>query len=444
MTDIPAAPPIQTVVPDGWGIDAFRWLSLQGLAPRPNAPIRSSSFYTACEDPFLFYLTEILGLCSPFAWSKPLSRGSWAHKRLEFLACPDPVVKALMNRAFEERCLEIRTLHDSQSLGAAPEGLTALLEREEKDFKCAWGWFEAASSVIVPPSLLPRPTTFKDYLLRGSLRLLCGELLLSWQDPRCPGHKSVIRIDQLYYDESTNNLWILDYKTCDEGPRVRLASCAIEFQTQHYLYVLQNLLKDHHALLASTIPNFPERPLLGGMIHLAQQKPTIDFGMKDRPFRWVEKVLTRGPRKGLVINEKEYTSDEPSFDIYLQRCSDWYKGEGEYADQAAVRMQDPPVNISFTPINIALDDDGLAQYSLRLSLLTSLFDRTPYPANFVRNPISMRKWGKVSPFAPFYVCPPFQWPDIIQEKGLIQKFRDDHIDPNAQGTIEWQTPNPSM
>ncbi len=409
------------------------WLQAHGIIPRKGIPIRSSDFFTIFGCEFAFYLRSILGLSSSFRVSKALARGSWFHKRLEFLEAPPELgVPLLMDSCFETRTQELKDI--CSAWGFDSDTIRQTIENEAKDFKTAWAWYEATRTIKLPASTLGCPLTFEEFLRLPHLRLLGVELKAVYNDPNFAGHPFVGVFDRLYHDRNNNQLWILDAKTADKVPSVRLATVHIDFQTQHYLHILSNLLRV--GLIHQAFPDLPPDVTVGGMAHLCIQKPTINFDRRvDRPFEWRQKVISRGPRKGQIEMEKDYKSDEPVFDLYVERVKRWYAGEGEYISDAIERQTNLPVNMSFTSLDMALDDDGFLQYSLRLERFRSVLSRPPYPNQFIKNPSFIEDYKDLSVFAPFYLRSPAFWPDVIRQHRLISSFRDEHINESSPDSI---------
>lgn len=420
-------------VPTTRGRDAMEWMSAHGVVPRRRIPIRSSDFDLAMNDEFAYYLKMILGLGSALSWSKALNRGSWFHKRLELLRCPPEKVAPIMEASFKAREQELRDT--CNAWGLSKEDADASCTREYRSFKCAWAWFEAGSKILIPSQVLGSETNFVDFLQRPQYLLLATEALVMWTDPTYPKCPFVAVIDQLYYDKSSNQIWILDGKTCAEIPILRLETCKIEFQTQHYIYIVMRLLES--GMIHQKFPFLPKDVTLGGMVHLAVMKPTIDYNKTmDRPFNWVAHTLKSGKRKGQIDMRKEYLSDEPNFDLYIERVGRWYEGTGEYEDDHANRLLNRPVNFSFSQSNIVLDSEGLEQYHLRLRRIYDLATRDPYPQNFVSNPAYLREYTELKAIAPFYLLEPKHWPEVIARNRMIQFFRDESVAMDSQSLLE--------
>jgi len=431
--------------PSTKGRDALEWLEYHGITPRRCIPIRSSDLGVALNDPFTYYLTRHLGLTSGVKYSKALTRGSWFHKRLEYFGRPDEVATSRMAGHLAARLKELETT--CEVWGFNHDQFLTFKEREEKDFHCSMGWYEASRNITIPASsALGRPTTWEKYLSNPDFLIVGREIIAVIKDDLCPGCPLVAQFDMVIYDRRTNQIWLVDAKTCEESPTLRLATCPIEFQTQLYLYILNALHRS--GLLHKKFPVIPENAVVGGMIHIGVQKPTIDFNKKvDRPFKFVHHTLKSGPRKGMIEVRKEYLSDEPSFPLYLERVQRWYKGEGEYVEEADARLLDPPVNLSWSGYNVVLDKMGMTEFKNRLAFLYQMASKDPHPDNFIMNVRSAKnRDGSLSDLGPFYLLPPSEWPTVVSTNRLIQTHRDDMISSNTptgileNGSIEEADP----
>lgn len=411
----------------------MEWLEFHGITPRRCIPIRSSDYTTLLNCPFSYYLTRHLGLTSGLRHSKALNRGSWFHKRLEYFNRPDEVANTLMAGHLKDRIKELETT--CEAYGFIHDQFLMMKEREERDFWCTMGWFEASRNIKVPSTAIGRPITWVEYLANPDFVIVGQEVLAVVKTELCPGCPLVAQFDLLILDRKSNQLWIVDAKTCDEAPTLRLVTCPIEFQTQHYIFILTQLLAS--GVLHKKFPNLPKDVQIGGMFHFAIQKPTIDFNKRtDRPFKWVSHTLKSGPRKGQIEMRKEYTSEEPSFQCYLERVQRWYKAEGEYAEFQQDRMLDPPVNFSWSGIDLVLDKDGMESYKARLAHIYLNASATPYPRNFLSNPRACKnRSGELTELGPFYLLHPADWPTVVSTNRLIQTHRDDMISNNTETGI---------
>lgn len=414
-------PPIQSIpLPTTRGTDARDFLEYNGLtAIIPT--IRSGHYETCLSDPFFYYLTSRLGLKPALSWSESLSRGGWLHGRARLLwsevdGLLPPEIMAGFNKAFEHRCSELVQI--GKSIGMGADGLTEVLNREKKDFLCAIGWFQAARQVNIAGK-----GTIASVLAGPSMRCLGTEIVLTHTDPLYPKTPIVATLDALLYNSATNELWIPDWKTTSDPAKVRLASCPIEQQTWTYMIVVKKLLP----LLIQRY-NLPADVKLGGMIHIAIEKPTIELSGFDRDFTIEDFTPSSGKNKGITRQEKKYHG-EPTLDNYIRRCSRWYLAQGEYLDLAPEWAANPPVNFSYTHAEACLDEGTLQEYDERVALVYRYATCPPEPRLFPRSS-SITNYGKLSPYAPFYLSPVAQWPEIIRLTHLIIDHRDSKLEPS--------------
>lgn len=407
-------------IPKGRGRDSKEWMEYHGyVATTPS--IRSSDYEGVLHCPFQYYLSRRLGLSPALRWSKALSRGSWFHKRLELYREEGWVASQHMEAQLQDRLEELREI--CKARGIKGSSRDEILDREKKDFKCALGWYDAAMEL----SFGDRQVSLLSFISQPHFRNLGSEVGVRLHMPQIAPTERVMltaMYDILLYHEVQNTIFIVDAKTCSESPVDRLSTCPLEFQTQHYMMVLKYALE---ANLLQPLYNLPEDVRVGGMIHMAIQKPTIEFGMKDRDYEEKEHTLTRGPRKGQVEMRRTYMG-EPRFENYLERCKNWYRATGEYEHLAPKWSSSPPVNISLTYGSTLLDQDYLDEYLSRVSVIRHYAKCHPIPKNFPRSASHLRQFGKLSPFAPFYLVHPREWPGIIEREGFIQLDRDEDVD----------------
>lgn len=404
------------------GAEAIPFLSHHGIIPR-SPTLRSSDFKLASSSPFLYYLTRRLGIARRWAWSAALSRGSWAHKCLELdsFTTHTPGVSTAAHTLFESaltaRLDELRAI--AASMGTDSATVETILERERLDARTAQAWYSCISSIPISPT----HGNFRAYLSRPCWRDLGAEIPITTPhpiDPTAPGLRGTL--DRLFHNVHTNQLWILDLKSTALNPRDRLSLCSHEFQTAHYLFILKQLLSDFEFLKDHDLP--PD-VTVGGMMHIAFQKPPLVFGTLDRPCKFVDFTPTRGPNKGITRSEKEYYG-EPSSDLFIERCLRWYRGTHEYSHLAPLRELSPPVNISFTPISI-LDNPAYPSYTARINFLTSYATCEPFPDNFPYDAVQFQTFKKLSPWAPFALCPVADWPEIMTREGFLIAHRDEEF-----------------
>ena len=405
-------PPPTTPVkyPTSTSDDVRSWLEAHGIfSRRPH--IRSSDYRLLRSCPRTYYLSRKLGLVKAFQYSKALTRGSWVH--LAF-ACilDDPTDRALaLEQAIVARCEELREV--AKQMGASPEKVREMVAREEIDARTSIAWFNAAMQV---PD--------------GSGKTLAQRFAEDWtvveQEPEILYADCLIQPDCIVRDKA-GKLWIVDFKTTSMSTNARLQTCPLEFQTQHYYYTLSD------AMAAQ-----PEMAIqyggdtVAGVLHVAVRKPSIEFGMKDRPFTLDESPFKSGPRKGEPRNERIYTG-EPDPYLYEQRCLDWYMGRGEYSHFEPERLTDPCVAISTTSAELLLAEDLKCEYHDRLSFIRKYTSRTSQPSEFeIGDPVVQH--GTPSPYLPFHMVEPGKWPELILAEGFLQRDRDGHTEIDHGGS----------
>lgn len=412
---MPVAIPAPSLRSDDWG----PWLAANNLHVT-TPPIRSSDWSTVSSDPFSYLLHRRLSLASPLSYSRALSRGSWFHTRAEFFFNPLPLpsIRAALSRLLLLRLAELTAT--CNTLGIVNESRASILERETRDCAASCAWFENALELPVPTSS-GTPHPLRDHF--SHFRVLSIEPRLC---ARLPGHSATCLLaqpDALLYHTRQHLLYALDWKTCSETATTRLASCPIDFQSRHYPFVLHSILP----LLISTYSLDPSTTI-GGMYHVALQKPTIDFGMNDRPFTLDTSPFKSGPRAGTPRNEKIY-SGEPSYPLYLARVRRWYLALDEYSHLSSSRTAGDILNVSrLTPE--VLDKDTLPEYLRQLSTIYEHAIAEPRPTSFPRSSSGVTdRYGRLTPFAPFYLTDPSAWPEVCARHGFAQIPRDPDLDP---------------
>jgi len=390
--------------------DVRSWLEAHGIfARKPH--IRSSDYKIIRSCPRTYYLSRRLGLTKAFQYSKALTRGSWVH--LAF-ACilDDPTDRALtLEQAIVARCEELRDV--CKQMGVSGEKIREMIAREEIDARTSIAWFNAALQI---PD--------------GSGKTLAQRFAEDWiiveQEPEIVYGDRLIQPDCILRDKA-GKLWIVDFKTTAMSTNARLQTCPLEFQTQHYYHTLADVLAAQ-----------PEMTLqygsdtVAGVLHVAVRKPSIEFGMKDRPFTLDESPFKSGPRKGEPRNERIYTG-EPDPYLYEQRCLDWYMGRGEYSHFEPERLTDPCVAISTTSAELLLAEDLKSEYHARLSFIRKYTSRTSQPSEFeIGDPVVQH--GTPSPYLPFHMVEPGKWPELILAEGFLQRDRDGHTEIDHGGS----------
>ena len=454
------------------------YLESEGLVSRIPA-IRSSDYSSALSDPFGYYIRRRLGLIPALSYSEALSRGSYFHTLFALYDRDDrwPIFKRQCSSRIDELnkiCRDLRISDTARS---------DAVQNERIDQAFASAWYNAFETL---------PCLNQDSaldLLSDNYIKLGAEVRLTWQDPRFPRTHQVVQFDLLLLNRKTNKLWIVDAKTTASPPLIRLATVKEEFQTQHYLHGLEWFFE--RGLLQKQY-NLPEDVTIGGMMHVAILKPSIQFGQSDRDSHWE----SEGKRTGIsgrimrspvhlqadgeyvikwtknqpapepccgtleeclhVLHEvtgkkpERVYQGEPSLDNYIKRCNRWYKGEGEYLDRAPDFTNDPPINISYTHASTMLDKDWRASYSDRVAMIYSLATREANPCNFLKNIDHLRMGSKLALYSPFYLTEPKEWPSLVQAQHFLVAHRDaGEVDANPEahefsGTIESLAPDLRM
>ena len=403
--------------PKGLGKEAYEYLQAHGLdAIVP--PLRSSDYNTCLGDPFVYYMARRLGVVPAFKWTKALNRGTWIHLRFQHWHRPLHRSNEIMEDLLLNRMGELRD--SCRDIGIMGEQQDAIIEREERDMRSSVAWYEAAKEI---PCIEGK--TFVEFFSNPQWHRLGTEFRLITSirtDDRARPIKCICQPDLLLYHKKQNSVWIIDLKSTAISPKMRLSGVGLEFQCEHYMFSVNELLKTGQIQQAF---NLPSDAKLGGMIHLAIRKPTIDFGMKDRDFTIDMTPLKSGPRKGLPRNTKVYEG-EPRFENYLSRCEEWYQAKGEYEGKEAEWAEDPPVNMSFTHNTLVEDPAINKRYRDRIRLVQHYAIVDPYPENFpMQDKVAYQ--GKFTTYSPFMLSPVAEWPGLIQSEGFTLRRRDDPI-----------------
>lgn len=398
-------PTSQVAYPTSTLDDVRSWLEAHGIfARKPH--IRSSDYRLLRSCPRTYYLSRKLGLVKAFQYSRALSRGSWVH--LAF-ACilDDPTDRALtLEQAIVARCEELRDV--CKQMGVSGDKVREMVAREEQDARTSIAWFNAALQV---PD--------------GSGKTLSQRFAEDWtvveQEPEIKVGDRLIQPDCILRDKA-GKLWIVDFKTTSMSTNARLQTCPLEFQTQHYFHTLTEAIQLDSPELALQWGS----DNVGGVLHIAVRKPSIEFGLKDRPFTLDESPFKSGPRKGEPRNERIYTG-EPDPYLYEQRCLDWYLGRGEYSHFEPERLTDPCIAISTTSAELLLAEDLKTEYHDRLSFIRKYTQRPSQPSEFeIGDPVVQH--GTPSPYLPFHMVEPGKWPELILAEGFLQRDRDTHTE----------------
>lgn len=414
---MPPEPPTP-MPPSDDGRSAMEYLAQYGLVPHIPT-IRSSDFHTGLSDPFRYYLTRRLGLIPRLSWSKALSRGSWAHKAFQLDDWGTPLSedhRTAFLKSVRARLDEIREI--APYAGLTPSSTAEWLTREARDADTAYSWY-AVHRTIAPRA--PSHPSFATLFSSGEVISREATYYTTTKVNNRYAVHSVIQPDLLWLDPR-GRLWIVDLKTTSDSPLVRLSTCPLEFQARHYAHVIADLQDN----FPDRLPEPARKADLAGVMHIAVQKPTIEFCSKDRDYTEKTRTITRGARKGETVVEREYTG-EPRWENYLSRCREWLTATGEYTANAKERDADPAVNFSFVGSSLLFSRQAKADYQRDLSILHSLATRPAHPEFFPKNPRGAVDLGKPTLYAPFYLNPVVDWPGIVESLSLMQAFRDEDL-----------------
>ena len=397
--------------------DAIEFLEAHGVvATKP--PIRSSDFRLVADSPFHYLLCRRFGMVPEISWSEALNRGTWFHQRFAMLHMPEAEADLAYKQMLSDRVEELMEV--CKRHGIDGEKKRAIISTEEQDHATSLAWYKTCNMVQISPEV----GTLSEFLTAPHYRPICAECLLgaSMRDVTKDGWMApcVAQPDLVLYHTKQNSVWIVDYKTTSLSPLERALSCTIEPQTQHYLHILeanlrQEKFKEEHGL--------PPDVRVGGMMHAIVQKPTIEFGMKDRDYTLDTTPFKSGPRKGEPRNERVYQG-EPRLENYMQRCHEWYTGTGEYTHLAAERQAAPVVNISFTSGEALLDKMWRRQYLARVAMVNKWRMLRPDPGLFPWPASVSGKTGRKDPYSDFVLRPYTEWPEIMRQNGVAIVRRD--------------------
>jgi hypothetical protein len=404
--------------------DASSWLAHHGFNAR-TPPIRSSDSSLIRTCPFLYYLSRRLSIVPAIKDSEALSHGSWFHAYMEGwnpTSEPDSSIETLpplVELKLAARSKELATYCDLFSL--TPHTLDSMLAEERKRCLEACVWAQTALDIPIGGSGL----TIRKYVNQPGFTIISCEPII---DVKLSGIRTPVRIapDALLYDSSKKRLFIIDYKTTSKPPSERASVCPIEFQTRLYSLAIIE------ALRTQTIQEqfgLPADTVYGGMAHICVQKPSIRFSGKDRNTTTVEKVVTRGPNKGVVqLTSKMY--GDPVLGNYLRRVRDWYLADGDYVTEKLERETCPVVNISYTTAPYFEQDHVISQTMSTIEEINRYATMNPEPAYFPQ--FSDGCWSHMSGlshYAGFYLSSPHAWSQVMRDNRLIFCPRDIDITP---------------
>lgn len=426
MTEVmPKAPPFGD---RGMKNDPEDWLRSVGLMPRVPT-IRGSDWGTA-SDPFRYLLVNRYGIRPMLQHSLALAHGDWFHTHM-WLQLGGFDVMGSLSGIMEQRIEEIHAVGRARGISADRLGYLEHQERRAQLEAASW-----VSALEVVPVGESGRSIFQwlgqdfimdlggEYSITVPVMDLPLEYLPLGYDYRRHGKLIlVLQLDRLIYHEGQKKLYVVDFKTT--GARKtsdRAKTIPVEQQFLHNCVLAETLTRSRW--LHRQFPDLPKEAEFGGMIHVIVKKPTIKFGMNDRPVVAEEEhTFTRGQRKGETEIRRQY-GGEPSIDIYGERCKRWYRAEGEFDSNKVDFRECAPV------IRSVVKWPGKGhwvrhEWQARLAHLVDLATRPPKPCNFPMNP-SMFGFDR-DPYLPFYVGEVADWPQIYYEGGFVQGWRDERL-----------------
>ena len=458
MQPKPSPPPI----PASLGRDALVWLERHGLTP--SIPTIRSSDWELSANPFQYWLSRRMGLIPALSYSKALSRGSWFH--LLFALFNNPDRERIYAQALASRTAELR--ETCKALGIQGDKVLDVVDREHLDANTALSWYKATEMVPFSRRDDGPKITFQKYLSLPYWRHLGSEIRLVFAHPEYQETTLVAQLDLVLLNTKTNTLWIVDAKTCDCKPLIRLASVHNEFQTQHYMTIVHRLLETGELQKKLSLP---PQTRLGGMIHVAVQKPSLHFGTRDRDYWWAS-LGKRKKVEGRVVkapDDESYYAEwwpiedptaphehfpgsfedciqvlheqtgkkpekvyygEPQLKNFVARCLSWYE------DEQATDEDDPPVNMTKTSASNLKIPMWCDTYERRLDRLYRLATCNPAPDSFPMMMNGVRSFKKLSPYADFYLTPPQQWPEVAARNNFVIRRRDEDIEGSMETSID--------
>ena len=208
-------------------------------------------------------------------------------------------------------------------------------------------------------------------------------------------------IDLMIRDKDSEEVWLVDHKTTSRNPLHRASTFSFELQP-----VIYRVLGEAH-LRSVGIP--PDR--LVGCIHNVLRTPPIQFGREDREYTEVPHVLRSGPRKGETVVRREYTGP-PRFDMFLKRVTEWYRGEGQYAD-AHDRGRAPTLVqswVRFEKGGVAPDDYAILEEVSRAARAL------PDPIRYYRQRTGCYAYETKCPYLDLCQSHYSLWPSLVEER----------------------------
>jgi PD-(D/E)XK nuclease superfamily len=364
--------------------------------PPSQAPLHASDINLIVENPLQYHLKRQRHIVPLYDNSTALSHGSWFHHWAFLADFSSPTIPYPPEPIVEKEVTKLRrSLH---KYSVDPERINQICEDERHAAITAYAWFKNSLHVRVIKHL-----SWMEFLGQSRYRPLLKEALFSAVTPS--GVPLAGQIDYLMYDQSTNRIWIVDYKTCTGSTTLRANACPYENANHHYNLLICLCLPQLIKMF-----NLPSNVTLGGMIHILIEKPLIRFGTKDRANTETETTKADGS-----VSTKRLWFGDPLWTKYIERCQDWYNGVGEFSNLATSRKEKgSPVNISYCG-----HDTNFLGYQDYVQSLPFYWGRAQEILinSGVHVPVKpsdiLTPWNTEATYAQFAIHPPEKWPEIF-------------------------------
>jgi hypothetical protein len=284
-----------------------------------SLPLRQSSLRDCllCKRKFLFKHRWLLyPRLSSTALSRPVKVGTLVH----WLRAEGPGGLDDFNAMLRERIAPLQQMVDGDEdpLGEAAAQIKTLLG--------AAATAEAIARIV-----------WEKYPDPEGIEILCKEteLRTGLLVPDAAGNPIPVDlegvVDLAIRVPSTNRVWIRDIKVSSRDYDYTMTGYAFGLQARFYRLLLESFLfaREHEGKDDPGERVGDVNRVFGFVVDYIRM-PTITFCGQDRDYVDREKVLSRGPRKGQTVQEREYFG-EPKMDNYIQRCRQWYAEQGEGA-----------------------------------------------------------------------------------------------------------------
>jgi len=389
--------------------------TIHGLQVWP-ASVNPSDCELCLSNPLIHFFRRRLFLLPRFERSEALSRGMWMHYFFEHddFATPLSALEAKLRAATLPLVNERKKLLDKHLVEAGLFGdrRTEAHAEERQDFEVALAIYLAASQVLLPSGW--GGGGFREWLCQPHIRIIARENKVSRPlgITDCWGHELFRTgiFDLTFYNANSHAVFIVDLKSTDYSPLLRMQLCPYEFQTLQYLELGPDYVK--HLISTSALPS---DAFFAGVCHLTIRKPAIEFSGEDRNFILDESPLKSGPRKGQPRNERKYHGD-PVHANYVRRCASWMNATDLYLHLAPERSADPVVNISTTTTKALYDALSHHYQPTVNAFVGNLCHATPDNMPRMIQPLLAR--GSISPYAPLVTAPPSEWLPLARELGF--------------------------